>query len=472
MVFPVRDFDLIVIGSGSGLDVAVAAASNGLKVAIVEKDALGGTCLNRGCIPSKMLIHSADLAEQIKNSGVFGIRVSGLAVDFPAIVKRVTDYVDSDSIEIEKSLRGTDNPKLYKAECRFVGMKTLQAGSETIRAERILIATGTRPKIPPIKGLRESGFITSDEALRLVVQPKALTILGGGYIAAELAHFFGSLGTKISIVQRGKYLVPNEDEEVAAHFTRLMSSRYDVYTGFEPLEVSRSEGMYRVKIASKVGNESKELESDQLLVATGRTPNSDLLDLENTGIKTDERGYIIADEYLETTQKGIFALGDAVGRYPFKHAANYEAGYAYNNIIQPVERAAVDYTAIAHAIFTSPQIAGVGKTEQQLISEKAQYLIGKWSYYETGMGKAIEDATGFVKFLLERESLRILGCHILGTDASAIIHEVLVAMKAGDGTINSITDVVHIHPALPEVIKRAAENVYDPSHKHENHMYR
>jgi len=467
-----RDFDLIVIGSGSGLDVAVAAASNGLRVAVVEKGALGGTCLNRGCIPSKMLIRSADLAEQIKNSGAFGIRVSGFAVDFPAIVKRVTDDVDSESMEIERSMRGTDNPKLYKNECRFVGMKTLQAGDETIRAERILIATGTRSKIPPVKGLRESSFITSDEALRLMVQPKALTVLGGGYIAAELAHFFGSLGTKVSIVQRGRYLVPNEDEEVAGLFTRLMSSRYDVYTGFEPVEVSRSEGIYRVKIARLGGNESKVLESDQLLVATGRTPNSDLLDLEKTGVKTNERGYIIADEYLETTQKGIFALGDAVGRYPFKHTANYEAGYAYNNIMKPGEKAAVDYTAIPHAIFTSPQIAGVGKTEQQLISEKVQYLIGRWSYYETGMGKAIEDAIGFVKFLLERESLRILGCHIIGTDASAIIHEVLVAMKAGDGTINSITDVVHIHPALPEVIRRAAENIYDPSHRHEDHTYR
>jgi dihydrolipoamide dehydrogenase len=466
-----RDFDIIVIGSGSGLDVAVAAASNGLRVAVVEKDALGGTCLNRGCIPSKMLIHSADIALTIRNAVVFGISVSGLAIDFPAIVKRVSDEVDSESKEIENSFKGTENPKLYKTECRFVGVKTLQVGGETIRAERILIATGTRPKIPGIKGLKESGFITSDEALKLMVQPKSLTIIGGGYIAAELAHFFGALGSKISIIQRGKYLVPNEDEEVAALFTQLMSSRYDVYTGYEPIEVSKSEGIYRVKIANQRENVFKELESDQLLVATGRTPNSDLLDLEKTGVKTSERGHVVTDEYLETTQKGIFALGDAVGRFPFKHTANHEAAYAYNNLIQSEARIPVDYTAMPHAIFTSPQIAGVGKTEQQLISEKKQYFVGKWRYYDTGMGKAIEDSTGFVKLLLDKESLHILGCHIMGTDASTIIHEVLVAMKAGDGTANSITNVVHIHPALPEVIKRAAENIYDPSHHHE-HTYR
>lgn len=427
--------------------------------------------MNRGCIPSKMLIHSADLAEAIRGSEAFGIRTSGFAVDFPSLVKRVTDEVDSESMEIERSLRGTENPKLYKAQGRFVGPKTLEVGNETIMADKILIATGTRPKIPEVKGLREAGFITSDEALRLRVQPKVLTILGGGYIAAELAHFFGSLGTKVNIVQRGRHLLPSEDGEVAELFTRLMAGRHDVFTGFEAVEVSRSGGIYRVKIARPAGEESRELTSDQLLVAVGRTPNSDLLDLEKTGVMTDKRGYIIVDEYLETTQKGIFALGDAVGRYPFKHAANLEAGYAYNNIMQLGERAAVDYTAIPHAIFTNPQIAGVGKTEEQLLAEKAQYLIGKWSYYDTGMGKAIEDKTGFVKFLLEKGSLRILGCHIIGTNASSIIHEVLVAMKAGDRTVNSITDVVHIHPALPEVIRRAAENIYDPSHIHGEHTY-
>jgi mycothione reductase len=467
-----RDFDLIVIGSGTGLDVAVAAASNGLKVAIVEKGALGGTCLNRGCIPSKMLIHSADLANEIRGSGTFGIHVSGFAIDFPSIVKRVTDDVDSESLEIEKSLMGTDNPKLYKTQGSFVGTKTVQAGDETLRADRILLATGTRASIPQVSGLNGSGYITSDEALRLTVQPKALTILGGGYIAAEMAHFFGALGTRISIVQRGKYLVPNEDRDVAENFTRLMSGRYSVYTGYEPAEVRKDGGSFSVKIANQISGQTAQLESDQLLVATGRTPNSDLLGLEETGVKTDERGYIIVDEYLETTQKGIFALGDAIGRYQFKHAANQEAGYAYNNLMQKGGKIAVDYTAMPHAIFTSPQIAGVGKTEQQLISEKVPYLIGRWSYRDTGMGKAIEDSDGFVKFLLDRETLRILGCHIMGTSASALIHEVLVAMKAGDGTANSITGTVHIHPALPEVVRRAAENISDPSHRHEGHLYR
>jgi len=281
------------------------------------------------------------------------------------------------------------------------------------------------------------------------------------------------LGTKVSIVQRGNYLVPHEDEEIAAKFTQLMASRYTVYTGFEPAEVARSGDVYRVKIASRAGGEARELESDQLLVATGRMPNSDLLDLEKTGIRTDERGYIAVDEYLETTQKGIFALGDAIGRYQFKHTANHEAVHAYNNLMQRGERTPVDYTAMPHAIFTQPQIAGVGKTERQLVSENVPYWVGRWSYLDTAMGRAIEDSEGFVKFLVRSDTLQILGCHIMGSDASSLIHEVLVAMKSGDGTINSITNVVHIHPALPEVVIRAAENLYDPTHHHhEDHLYR
>ena len=454
-----REFDLIVIGSGSGLDVALAVAGSGQSVAVVEKGPLGGTCLNRGCIPSKMLIHSADIMETINTAAQFGIKVKGYEVDFASIVRRVTDDIDHDSAEIEKSLRSSKNPVLFKEECRFVDQKTLWVGNETIKAEKVLIAAGSRAKTPDIKGLKGSGFIASDEALRLKAQPKALTILGGGYIAAEFAHFFGSLGTEINIVQRGKLLVPNEDEDVSSQFTHLLSHRYNVLTGYQPVAVSKQGDISEITVESVETKEQRTLRSDQLLVATGRTPNSDLLDLEKTGVKTDEKGNIVVDQFLETNVKGIFALGDVIGRYPFKHVANYEAQYAYDNIMDPDNKVPVDYTAMPHAIFTSPQIAGVGKTEQQLKAEKAEYLVGGWGYYDTGMGKEIEDQTGFVKFLVDKKTQKILGCHIMGTDASTLIHEVLVAMKSGDGTIRSVTNVVHIHPALSEVVKKAAQNL-------------
>lgn len=461
-----RDFDLIVIGSGSGLDVAVAAANRGLRVAIVEKGPLGGTCLNRGCIPSKMLIHSADLVEEIRGAGRFGIKVKGYEVDYTAIVDRVTYDVDSESKSIENALMSSENPVLFKGLGKFTGRKIIEVNGEEITAEKILIAAGARPKIPEIEGLRESGFITSDDALRLREQPKTLAIIGGGYIAAELAHFFGSLGTEVYIIHRKELLINSEDEEVARAFTGIASKKFRVFTSSEPVSVRREGGTYEIAVKDLKTSSIVTVSSDQLLVAAGRVPNSDLLDLEKTGVLVDPRGYIKVNEYLETNVPGIYALGDIIGKYQFKHAANLEAEYALQNMLFPEEKLPVDYTAMPHAIFTSPQIASVGSTEQELRSKGVEYIAAKWRYIDSGMGKAIEDHDGFVKFLYDKKTLKILGCHIIGTDAATMIHEVIVAMKSGKGDAFSILDAVHIHPALSEVVQRAASNIHIHDHDH------
>jgi mycothione reductase len=461
-------FDLIVIGSGSGLDVANAAAvQHGLKVAIIEKDKMGGTCLNRGCIPSKLLIHSADVAEVIKNAGIFGIKVDGFSVDFEKIVERVNTITDSHSAAIRKSYENSDNPKLFAKECRFVGKKMIALSGTNVNdeliitAENILIASGTRPKIPKIKGLQESGYITSDEALRLKRQPRTLTFIGGGYITCELAHFYGSLGTEINIIQIEEVLLPKEDKEISHKFTEVFSKKYNVYLGYDVELVFKDDSnTFHIVAKNKFSGKMLELNSEQLLIAVGRIPNSDSLDIIKTGVKLDENGFILVDQYLETNIKGIFALGDIGGRYQFKHNANNESRYAYHNMLVPdTKKVPVDYTAMPHAIFSSPQVAGVGFTEQQLSIKGIDYQKSVYPYIKTGMGEAIEDRDGFVKFLVSRNDKKILGCHIIGTDASTLIHEVLIAMKAGDGTVQSITKTIHIHPALSEVIARAAETI-------------
>ena len=458
-------FDLIVIGSGSGLDVANAAASqHGLKVAIIEKDKMGGTCLNRGCIPSKLLIHSADVAEVIKNAGIFGIKVDGFSVDFEKIVERVNTITDSHSAAIRKSYENSDNPKLFAKECRFVGKKMIALGGTNVNdeviitAENILIASGTRPKIPKIKGLQESGYITSDESLRLKRQPRSLTFIGGGYITCELAHFYGSLGTEINIVQIEEVLIPKEDKEISQKFTEVFSKKYNVYLGYDVELVFKDDSnIFHIVAKNKFSGKMLELNSEQLLIAVGREPTSDSLDIIKTDVKLDENGFVLVDQYLETNIKGIFALGDVVGRYQFKHNANNEARYAYHNMLVPdTKKVPVDYTAMPHAIFSSPQVAGVGFTEQQLSLKGIDYQKSIYPYIMTGMGEAIQDRDGFVKFLVSSNDKKILGCHIIGTDASTLIHEVLVAMKAGDGTVQNITKTIHIHPALSEVIARAA----------------
>lgn len=463
-----KKFDLIVIGSGSGLDVANAAATEkGFKVAIIEKDKLGGTCLNRGCIPSKLLIHSADIIEIIKKADVFGITVKDYTIDFQQIVNRVNKIVNTDSNEIKKGLQANKNPHLFLQECKFIGeKKILIANDKIITSDTILIASGTRPNIPNIKGLKNVKYITSNEALSLKQQPKSLTIIGGGYIACELAHFFGSLGTKINIIQRNDLLIPNEDTDISTRVTDIFSKKYNIYLGYNAELVFHDSkdknSLNKTKIINiiaknKFGNYVK-VSSDQLLIAIGRIPNSDLLNIAKSGVKINERGFIVVNKYLETNIKGIFALGDIVGKYQFKHNANNEAQYAYNNIVHPDKKIPVNYTAMPHAIFTNPQIAAVGYTEQQLTKEKIEYEKSIYRYIQTGMGQVIEDKEGFVKFLIGKRNRTILGCHIMGTDASILIHEVLVAMRSGknEGKIDNITRTIHIHPSLSEVISKAA----------------
>ena len=450
-----QSFDLIVIGAGSGLNISSAAAEKGLKVAVVEKGPMGGTCLNRGCIPSKIIIHSADVAETIRNSKSFGINSKINSVDFKYITGRTSKIVDKDAKEIEEGIREDKNTTLFKIEAKFIAERTLQVGKEAIKGDKVIIAAGTRPSVPNIEGLHDVDFITSDEALRLKKQPKSMTILGGGYIAAELAHFYGALGTKINIIQRGNLLVPNEDEEIASKFTEIFRKKYNVLTNFNATKVMKKGKKFVVTAQNK--KNSKKIISDALLVAAGRNPNTDILDVKKGNIEVNEKGFIKTNEYLETTAKSTWALGDIAGKFLFKHSANLEAQYVYNNAILN-KKHPVDNSAMPHAIFSSPQIAGVGLREQDLKQKKIDYAAGRYDYINSGMGIALQDKEGFVKIFADRKTRKILGCHILGTDASTLIHEVIVAMK-NNLSVDAISNSVHVHPALSEVVQRAVNGI-------------
>lgn len=443
-------FDLVVVGTGTGLDVANSLVSEGWNVAIVEKDPPGGTCLVRGCIPSKMLIHSADVAETIRTAATFGILPKGFDVDFAGLMKRVRDHVDGESNEIRDALRASVNPRFFAGTGRFVGVKRFQVGDVVLVSDKFLLASGARPKIPDIPGLRERGFLTSTDALSRPSQPKSLAILGGGFIAAELGHFFGALGTKVTVIHKHAALLPREDAEIAVRFTEAFAKRHRVILNAVTERVD-AEGRLHLSNGEVVV-------TDEILVAIGITPNSDTLDLGKTGVQVDERGRIVVDAKLETTQPGIFALGDAVGRYNLKHAANFEGQYAYQNLRSPDDKFDVPDVPMPSAVFSSPQVASVGATEEQLREKGVSYHVGRWEYYRTGMGKAMDDRDGLVKLLVHAESDSILGCHIVGTDASTLIHEAVLAITMGVKA-RDLAETVHIHPALSEVLQRAAANL-------------
>ncbi|MGV8084696.1 MAG: dihydrolipoyl dehydrogenase family protein [Candidatus Bilamarchaeum sp.] len=448
----IEKFDLIVIGGGSGLDVSSAAASSGLKVAVVEPGPMGGTCLNRGCIPTKILVHSADVIQLIKRSSEFGIKSKIENIDFSYIIKNCFKEIDQDAANIEQGIKSSKNIKLFKEYAKFSGPKKIKLKNCEITADKILIAAGTRPALPPIEGLDKVPYLTSDNSLRLEKLPPELIIIGGGYIAVELAHFFGSLGSKITILQRNVRLIPDEDEEISNKFTDLFSRQYNVHLKFAAKKVEQKNG--RIVVYDKDG---KSVDGTHLLIATGRVPTTDTLDIEKTGLKANASGYLEVDDYLESPVKGIWALGDIIGRYLFKHSANLEAEHAIKNMFGE-EKEKVDYTAMPHAIFSYPQVAGVGKTEQELKQSGEDYLVGKYEYAATGMGLALHEKEGFVKFLTDFDG-KILGCHIIGPEAATLIHEVLVSMKAGKCHVNDILDTIHIHPALNEVVQRAASEI-------------
>ncbi|MFT4932203.1 MAG: mycothione reductase [Natronomonas sp.] len=459
-----NEVDFLVIGTGSGLDVANAAVNRGQSVAVVEKGPLGGTCLNRGCIPSKMLLYHADVLESIERAHAFHIDAEVTDVEFSEIVREVNEVVASDSESIRRGLRSSSQHDLYEGEGRFVDERTVEivGGDDEgarVRAETVLIAAGTRPSIPDIDGIDDVEYLTSTEALQVETPPDHLLIVGGGYIAAELGHFFGTFGSDVTIVGRRPNLLPEADEAVAEAFTERYADRFTVHTGYAATAASETNGTITVEARPYEYGEDCGIRDedgvtatgDELLVAAGRTPNTDLLDLDAAGVATDDRGFVETDEYLRTTADGVWALGDIVGEYLLKHSANHEAQAVARNLFGD-DLTPVDYTAMPFAVFASPEVAGVGAREEELRAAGREYATRTYGYDQTARGSAMK-ADGFLKAIIDLDG-EILGCHIMGPEASNLIQEVVVAMTAGSGTVQDIRESVHIHPALSEVVQR------------------
>lgn len=449
-----KRYDVIVIGSGGGSKITSPAARLGLKVACIEKDALGGTCLNRGCIPSKMLIHPADVAMEIRQARKYDIAVdTHFRVDFKRLVNRISNTVDQDSAQIALGYGRNPNIDYYPAAAKFLSNKVIQAGDEQMTADKIFIAVGSRPRIPGIEGLEGTPYLTSTEALRRTQLPKRMIVMGGGYIAVELGHAYGALGTEVHFLVRSRFL-RNEDAETAAEFTRAFSPYHHVHIGTVPTKVEYRQGQFRVTYRNPDGT-TNPIIADALLVATGIVSNADTLDLQNTDIELTGGNFVKVDDYLQTTVDGIYALGDCIGRYFFRHSVNFEGEYLFRTVFVDKTREPIRYPPVPHAVFSHPQVAAVGKTEEQLKEEGVDYVVGLNPYAKSAMGMALLSDCGFCKILIDRHSQRILGAHIVGDEASDMIH-MLIAFMCKDGTLDDLLNMIYIHPALPEIVRNAA----------------
>jgi dihydrolipoamide dehydrogenase len=319
-----------------------------------------------------------------------------------------------------------------------------------------VVAVGSRPAIPPIDGLETVDYRTSDDALFLDERPDELVVVGGGYVGVELGYFFGALGADVSIVGRSDRLVPREDDDVSAAVTDSLAAHCDVYAGYEASAVEeRGGGVAVTAAAAGDGDDADELAADDLLLAAGRRPNTDTLDLDAAGVETDDDGYVETDDRLETSVTGIRALGDAIGRQPFKHAADHEARVVTRNVLDDAGATVDD--AIPHAIFTEPRVASVGRTAGELEAADREYEAVTVPYDAAPLGLILGADDGFVKALAAPDG-EILGCHVVGPEAPALIHEVVVAMADG-GTVDDVAGAVHVHPTLNEVVFAAFDEL-------------
>ena len=440
--------DLLIVGAGSG-NTLIGPEHDNWDVAIVEPGAFGGTCMNRGCIPSKMLVHTADLALSAQRAPELGVHTTFDRADWPTIRDRIFGRIDpiaDDGLTYRESL---PNVTVYRHHAHFTGEHTLDLEGNPVSADRIVLAAGARPVVPELPGLLESPFHTSDTIMRVETLPERLVILGGGFIAVEMAHVFGALGAQVTIVARRNRLLRGADESIRDRITSLYAKRLDLRTSTTVKQVDH-DSTFDLHL-----DDGTVLQADQLLVATGRRPNSDRLEVTRGRIAVDGDGYVTTDEYLRTSAEGVWALGDITNPAQLKHTANEEARVVAHNLLHPGSPRPIDRSLVPYAVFGHPQIASVGATEEELAAQGTPHLVSARDYASTAYGWAMEDTSGFVKLLADPDSRLLLGAHILGPQAPTLIQQLITGMAAGLTVDRMARGQLYIHPAMPEVVEQA-----------------
>lgn len=452
--------DLIVIGAGSGNTIPDSFPD--LDVAVVEPGRFGGTCLNAGCIPTKMFAHTADVADTVRGADRFTLGARLDPVGWAGVRDRVLGRLDPQAADGRAGRERDPDITVYTGHARFHGPRALTveradgSGTDTIGAERIVIAAGGRPVVP--EPVRRSGvpFETSDTVMHITELPRRLAILGGGYIAAEFAHVFSSFGCEITMIDMADRLLAGQDESVVECYTELAHARFDVRLGRQVTGAAATADGLRLELDDGTG-----VTADTLLVAVGRIPNGDRMDLTAGGVEQHEDGRIVVDSHQRTTADGVWALGDVSSAVPLKHVANREAEVVTHNLLHPDDLIETDLDVVPAAVFTDPQIAGVGRTEQACREDGLDHVVSSTSFADVAYGWAMEDPTGFCKVIAERGTGRLLGAHIMGPQAATLIQPLVLAMSCGIDVTTMARRAFWIHPALTEVVENALRDTLD-----------
>ncbi len=445
-----KQYDLVILGGGNSVTIAIAAGKQGLRTAVIEEGPLGGTCPNRGCIPSKLLIGYADRANAVRDAGRFHISAELGPIDGRALLAETFGATRKTDGKIAGALN--ENVDLYRARGRFVGERTLEADGVQMRGERVVIATGGRPRLVDAPGLAGTPYWTSRDVFEMEDLPRSIVIVGGGYIGCELAHFFDGVGVETTVLNRTDTLLAREDEQIRAVFKEGFTARVNTILSCNVSSVSHDGSQFSVRI-EEAGGSTRELSCEALLMAVGRVPNTGDIGLEAAGVDTDEAGFIRTSAAFVTSAEGVYAIGDVIGGHQFTHSAALEAQHLEKFLLR-AQGGDLDYGPMPHAVFSSPEIAGVGATEQELRAAGTEYHAAALPYTTAAKGRAIKEEHGLCKFLVA-PSGEILGFHVVGEHASVLIHEVIPVMKWRN-RIDSLTDIIHIHPSLSEVVRNTA----------------
>ncbi|MDN5821285.1 MAG: mycothione reductase [Brachybacterium sp.] len=466
-------FDIALIGSGSANSFP-GPEFTGRSIVQIDRgvgpdQVFGGTCINLGCIPTKMFVHTADLAHTPADSARFGLTEQLRHVDWPAIRDRIFGRIDAISVGGEEYRRDHEdnaNLTLLRGTARFTGPKTLQVtgndGDErterTISADTIVLGAGSRPVLPPIDGLAEAAPHTSDTIMRVDQLPASLAILGSGVIAVEMAHVFASLGVEVTLIARSQQVLRTADEDVSTRLTEILDERLRLEKGLSTTSVRRTAD--GIELRGEQDGAEVLIRAEELLVAVGRRPNSDLLDVSTAGIDTAEDGRVEVDAHQRVLGdgeviQGLWAFGDLSSEHQLKHVANHEQRIVRHNVLHPEQLRRSDTMPVPSGVFTHPQVAWVGMDEETARRSGQEVRVAIQEYASIAYGWALEDTTGFAKIIVDAQTTEILGAHLIGAEATTLVQQLIQAMSTGQTAQDIATSQYWIHPAMPELIENA-----------------
>ncbi len=450
-------YDAIIIGSGQGGNpLTHKLGDKGWKVALIERKHLGGTCINTGCTPTKTMVASAQVAFYARNAARWGVRAANVSVDLPAVVVRKDKIVTSFRSGQEKNVAKRPTLKLYRGHARFTAPHTLQVGDEVIEGERIFINTGTRPLIPKIEGLEQAGYLTNASLMELRELPEHLIVIGGGYIGLEFGQMFYRFGSKVTVVHKADRLLAREDNDVADELQKILTAEgLRFVMNADTQRVEKKDGRLHVTVASPAGMET--IVGTHLLAATGRIPNADDLGLDQAGIERDKRGYVRVNNKLETTAKGVWALGDVKGGPAFTHISYNDYQILWANIVEG-KNLTTDNRYLPYSMFTDPQVGRVGMTETEARASGRKLKIGKIPMSYVARALERDETAGFMKVVIDAETDRILGAAILGIEGGELV-QLLGALMLADAPYTVLKGAVYTHPTLAEGFFTLMEDV-------------